>query len=338
MERLNDKDYLVADTTYRSYYEVKPDKIVINDAVWNSQEIGEQPGDDVFRALIHNPLVIRSSAIEQLTLGPYAATVPSTANFSRWEHVWGGVLLTRSLTENQDMTPEEKTTYQLRAFVSDLGHTAQSHLGDWISQGVGGQEDLHDSDLTNLLGVSGVNRILNYYGHNPDDIIFPDITDFVERPSPDLCIDRLDYSAREIRRWLNLSQDINEATTPQSFELIDGEIVMSSHWLAKALGKASLLLATEHWSEPVHRLQLRLQEAIVKDILRDDESYYPTLAGIDVSKFHPRDIMFSVDSDIDFAMNRTGALATYVLPIMRETGFYRRRLFTLSRRDELGSF
>ncbi len=318
-------------------YEATETGFMIHDPVWGDCLIGDQPGDEVLLELLDNDLVRRSMAIEQLTLSPLTETIPGTASFSRWEHIWGSVALVRHLAEGMDITPRERLIFQLRTFVSDLGHTAYSHLGDWLFQGVGGQENQHDIELMKMLEMSGVADILRKHEVQPDEVVFPDIEDWVECSAPELCVDRVDYGAREIKRW-PIDSDSSMVASSSAFKLIEGKIVMPSHQAALVFAKSFLLLATEHWSEPVHRLQLRLQEMLVQDVLRHE---YLGLISIDMGNadmFHPRDLLYAVDGDITREMYLFGGLGSTVMPIMDAIGLARRRVYVNERREQLGYF
>ena len=65
---------------------------------------------------------------------------------------------------------------------------------------------------------------------------------------------------------------------------------------AKQFAVAYNLLPTEHWGQPVHRLQLQLMQTAVKRALLD--GYFPFS---DSQEPHPHDSMYLVDSDFDYA-------------------------------------
>jgi hypothetical protein len=306
-------------------YTMRDNHIFIEDPVWGSAEIGRQPGDEVFLELRDLDLVRRTAGIEQLTLGKDIATIPGTSHFSRWEHIWGSVLFVRKMTEGLDMDPRERLILQLRTFVSDLGHTAFSHLGDWMFQD-DDSEDMHDRELEHILEIGGVTDVLRRYDIEPAEVIFPDKEDWIECPSPQLCVDRVDYGAREIRRWLDLNQSVRGATSLEGFDLVDNQIVMKNQEYATAFGRAFMLLATEHWGEPVHRLQLKLKEMAVKWALtRNDE-------------LHPRDQMYGVDVGITREMLARSRYIRTLWPIMSGIARDKREAFTLDRVQQLGTF
>src|SRR4051794_25652739 len=111
--------------------------------------------------------------------------MPNSMYFLRWEHIWGSLVFVRKMVEGRDdIDDRQKMVLQLRTLLSDVGHTAFSHLGDWMFQGPGGGEDMHDQDLKDILQVSGVEEILTQNDFNLGETVFPDVADWVECPSP----------------------------------------------------------------------------------------------------------------------------------------------------------
>jgi hypothetical protein len=332
------RQYLETEPRMLAQYEVYNDRLFINDPAWGTCEIGNEPGDEVFLDLVHTPLVQRSVAIEQLSLPAEVTTIPGVSNMSRWEHIWGGVVFIRNITKDANMDPRVRTIHQLRAFVSDLGHTAYSHLGDWMFQGQGSAEDQHDQELYNILESTNINNILRKHGIEPREVIFPEIEDFVERSAPDLCVDRIDYGVRQIQRCFNLTPDMHTALQPESFVLRDSSIIMRDKNAALTFAKGFLLLASEHWSEPVHRLQLRLHEARVKRVLTEEITSL-TVDKIDMPyTHHPRDLMYSIDPDITQEMSTRDPLLQILSPVMQHIGYAKRRIFTHEREAQLRHF
>ena len=133
----------------------------IYDVVWGECKIGDPPHDRLLMHLARTPLFRRLQSVEQLTLGADHTTVPNTAMFSRWQHIWGSLVFVRKMTEGDKRFSErDRIVLQLRTLFSDVGQTSFSHLGDWLFQGVQGGEDLHDQDLRALLRVNGIEDML----------------------------------------------------------------------------------------------------------------------------------------------------------------------------------
>lgn len=319
-------------------YEIHDGHIDIDDPVWGNERIGHKPYDTVLLELADNDLVRRAMAIEQLTLDQYTATIPGTANFARWEHIWGSVVFVRKMTESMNMDPQQRMVLQLRTFLSDLGHTAFSHLGDWMFQGVGGSEDQHDKDLLDLLEASGITDVLKRHGFDSEEVVFPVVQDWVETAAPDLCVDRVDYAAREMQRWLDVDMKMHDMLSQDSFELIGNQIVMKDLETAKLFGKGFLLLVSEHWQEPVHRLQLFLLQELVERVTTARNAGL-LVASMDMpDQYHPRDYMYAIDKDILGVTHERDDFMQVVLPIAHDIGLRKRQSFAYERLDHLSNF
>ena len=302
---------VVMDILELPVYELEDDKMRIHDVVWGDCEIGDrQPYDSLLMELARSPLFRRLQAVEQLTLPPRFATLPNTTYFSRWQHVWGSLAFVRKMTEGDERFDDrQRTVLELRTLFSDVGQTAFSHLGDWMFQGIQGGENLHDQDLRELLETFGVDALLEKYGLTLDETVFPEVDDWVECPSPDLCVDRVDYGLREILRWSGRATDIasyqQNLQNPQSlFRINDQQMLeVTNEDFARRFAAGYSILPTEHWIQPVHRLQLELLQTAVKRALL--ESYFSD--GVSLTyPVHPRDRIYGIDADYRFALAAVG--------------------------------
>ena len=308
--------------------------ITIQDPAWGEAIIGDWKGDEIFVELYQHPVFQRLAGIEQLTLPKQYATMPDSFEFTRWEHAWGSVVFVRKMIREAEergriFDDREKLILQLRTIVSDAAHTAFSHMGDWLRQGFGGAEDSHDEDLMEYLEKTGVSDILRRHEIAPEEVVFPDTSDWVECDSPDLCVDRVDYIVREAIRWLKPNpQDVWR----EAFMINDqNQLVMKSEELAAYFGMASGLLATEHWVHPVHRLQLQLFADMVRGaVVHDDEELIDTL--------HPIDKLYTIDSMLVANMRQIGDLNYVLSSLMLTIGRDQRRIYDWNRREDVGRF
>lgn len=326
-----------ADPRPIAHYEFSKDGMMIYDPVWGRCFIGDRPGDEILLDLVNNPLVRRTMSIEQLTLDKHTETIPGAAEFSRWEHIWGSVVFVRQMTEDMQLSDREKMILQLRTFVSDLGHTAYSHLGDWMFQSEGQVENQHDQELMRLLEISGINNVLRQHSIDPADVVFPDVQDWIERPQPDLCVDRVDFGAREIQRWAEFSVPLHYAIQREAFTIDEsGNMVMKNLKLAREFATAYLLLPTEHWNEPIHRLQLFLQEQLVKRVLTSDEAGLFASYMDPPTEYYPRDYLYSFDFDITWEQLRSwDPFLSVTRLVMEDIGKSSRRNFVFQRKQQL---
>ncbi len=334
-----DPSFIVDGGYEESVYRIEDDKITIRDAVWGDMIIGNEAGDEVFLELVNHPLIRRLQAIEQLTLPQYMTTIAGTSGFSRWEHVWGSLVLTRKLSKGLDMTSEEARKMELRSLLSDSAHWAFSHLGDWILQGAGGTEDEHDDHQLELIRKTGVDTLLTDFGYNAGDLLVKGgHDDWVECSAPDLNVDRVDYGTREILRWLQIGMDTNQSIKNFPFKISDeGQLVITNIDFAKQFTRGFLLLSTEHWSEPVHRLQLKLLEEMVKhSVTHYEPRAMQPLVGW--RPYHPRDVLMSIDYDFEASMHTSNPFLWATKDIANRIGHERRVVFRSTRASYLAEF
>lgn len=325
------RDNVLSGHIERPIYELGERSMRVSDSLWGSTEIGEEPYDELLIRLARLPLLRRTQAIEQLTLGPEYATMPNTVLFSRWQHIWGSLVFVRKMTEDDPrFDPRQKMVMQLRTLLSDVGHTAFSHLGDWMFEGEGGNEDLHDHELKQLLEVTGVNDVLASHGFSVDEVVFPEVQDWIECKSPDLCVDRVDYGLREIMRWVSPNIPINyykqAFANPKSlFEITgDGQLVIKDEKFAALFAAGYSILPTEHWAHPVHRLEEQLLlSAVESDIAERAED----------DKTHPREMMYGIDMDFQHYFQTWEHLSPDI--IMRSIASLQRQIFVQGRSSDL---
>lgn len=261
------------------------DRFNWTDPVWGEVDLerwGVDGGNEyvpLFAELLVHPAITRLIAIEQLTLPDRYSTMPNAERFSRWEHVTGSGEFTSQLIDKWNRNnPEkaigsrEKTIYILRTMLSDVAHTFGSHLGDWIQGDE--SEEAHDWSLKSYLEMTGLAGILTRYGISIDEVCLTEIAiqDFIEKKSPYLCVDRIDYGVREIHRTNPYFWDPSRRFTIDDFELtMDSEgvlqVIMPQPSRALLFAKSYELLPQEDWSESLQRLQTYLYTRLVKLLL-----------------------------------------------------------------------
>lgn len=320
-------------------YDEERGLLTIEDPIWDRVEIGRQPGDGLLIELYNHPLVQRTMDVEQLTLPQKYSTMPGSTDLPRYEHLWGSVAFIRKMVECSEaegriFDQKEKLVLQLRALLHDLGQMAGSHLGDWLLQGFGGAEDYHDISLNQLLEIGGINELLRKYDIDPAEVLSINKHDWIENPSPDLCVDRVDYGVREITRWID-PYPYNWLHDPIShFQLVGDRLVMKDKKSAKFFGVAFGLLATEHWSHPTHRLQLHLFADLVKGGIVENGS--PVLSRYGIR--HPADFLYTTDTDIFESTQQVGILNNDLHAVMLDIARDQRRCFAWGREDEIENF
>lgn len=323
--------YTIMDTMELGSYYIGDRYMGISDPVWGELTLGDNPHDAVLLELARTPLFRRSQAIEQLTLGPNYETMPNAMYFSRWQHIWGSLTFVRKMTEGDERFNErERMVLQLRTLVSDLGHTAFSHLGDWLFQGVDNGDDLHDQELRALLENTGIAEVLVKHGFSVEEVAFPEVEDWVECPSPALCVDRVDYGLRELLRWADSTFRFSDYKqmlhNPKVLFEIDKnlQLVVKDQRFAQIFAAGYGILPTEHWGHPVQNVQLYLLENAVKSVL---------VNNIILPGEHPRDAMFGIDADFEGYFRIWNNMQFD--KIMRDVAYSQRFIFATARRYDL---
>ena len=328
-------------------YEIWDEKIVIDDDIWGRVEIGQEEGDGVFLELVAHPLMRRLHSIAQLTLPPFMETMPgiySTSGdhgFTRWHHAWGSLAFVRKKGTELGIEPRTLRRLELTALLSDATQWLGSHLGDFMFEGFGGSESEHDKVQKQVFEKVRLAEVLERHGFSLDEVLLSSLPDgfgWVEESSPALCTDRVDYGARQIAKHLLLTSDVEQAIRPEAF-VVDpatGELLMTGERLARAFTKAFLILPTEHWGEPVHRLQLHLLQEAAKHLFVHQE---PMMFDIFRSAYvNPQDFMHSIDGDITTRFGISNAFIWAIKDISAEIGRQKRLINQTVRQSELQQY
>ncbi len=307
-------------------FDEENNSLYINDPVWGEEIIGDQEGDELLLELIRHPAVQRSRDIEQLTLPKEYTTIPNTSYLKRIEHELGILELTRKICRQNDISPKESLIFQLRALVSDLAHSTGSHLGDWACQDDHREENLHEHELYKYMDYTGLNKIIEEYGIDPYEITSPKQPDWLEDKLPNLCVDRVDYGLREMKRWIPDRRLLRRITSDDFYINEQGQMFMTDLDKAKIFAESFLELGREHWNEPIHRLQLNLYLLRSKRIHTAEHGH-----RIEWLEFHPRDIMYCSDEEYAMAMEEYDEFSFVLGTILRDIGQHERNFGWMTR-------
>lgn len=289
----------------KSRYEIYENRVEVYDIVWGDEVLE----GEIFAELANHDALRRLQSVEQLTLPDRYKTIPGSTNFTRWEHAWGSAIFAGRLAREKGWDEEAAKKTQLKALLSDVCHTAHSHAGDWIMQGKGKGENLHDERRLHYAEAIGISEVLRRYGYSPKEILSDEDDGLVSAPSPNLDADRIDYTMREAYRWVEQIPQYKNILNKDSFTIVDDRIVCKDKDAAKLFGISHALLVSEHWHEPVHRLQLELFMESMKRVFvarqgREDQ----------VGTYSPLDYLMVTD---DTLQRLTDEHDTY-MPMMHE--------------------
>lgn len=235
--------------------------MIIKDNVYGKIKI-EEP---VLLELLKSPSILRLKKISQYGIPD---KYYHFRNFSRYEHSIGVLILLRKLR-----APLEE---QVAGLIHDISHLTFSHVADWVfSKGSEGNEDLQNSLMKKFIEQSGITRMLTKYGFLLDRLLNEDNFSLLEKKIPDLCADRIDYSLREFKYWLN-PKIVKECT--KNLVNFNGEIVFSNQKTAFEFAVSFLDLQTIHWGgrEAMSRYYLFssvLKVALVKRVIKKSDFY-----------------------------------------------------------------
>ena len=217
----------------------------VNDSVYGFARI-EEP---VLIDLINSKAVQRLKGISQQGLPKgYYHLDP----FSRYEHSIGVLIILRRL----NALLEE----QMAGLLHDVSHTAFSHVIDQVF-GDPLKETYQDETHLEFIKNSDIPLILKRHGFDYKQICDNGRFFLLERPAPELCADRFDYSMRELVRFesaenikLILSNIVN----------YHNRIVFISEYAAKVFSEDYAKLQKEHWAGNETKARYHILSSILK--------------------------------------------------------------------------
>ncbi len=213
----------------------------VKDNVYGTFEIKEP----VLLKLLKSPSVFRLKKISQYGVPD---KYHHLKNYSRFEHSVGVMLLLRKL----GATLEE----QVAGLLHDVSVLAFSHIADWVfSDGEKGNENYHDQIHEAFINKTEIPDLLRGFGFSLGRILNDENFPLLENNIPNLCADRIDYSLREFKYWLNPSIVKNCISDLVNY---NGEIVFASEKEAFIFATNFLELQTQNWGnyEAVARYHL----------------------------------------------------------------------------------
>ncbi|MCR8746338.1 HD domain-containing protein [Romboutsia lituseburensis] len=181
---------------------------------------GEFKIEPIIQDLINTKEVQRLKKIHQ---GGANYLTNSTWNVTRYEHSIGTMLLVKILGGSVEE--------QIAALLHDVSHTAFSHLVDLVLENE--DEDYHEKIYKKMINESQIPEILIKYNYNPNEILFDEKRwTILEKSSPDLCADRIDYTLRDMFQYKGITKiEINKFI--ESLIIYNGEIVLNNIEIAE---------------------------------------------------------------------------------------------------------
>jgi hypothetical protein len=171
---------------------------------------------------------------------------------SRYEHSLGVFLFLKKLGANNEE--------QIAGLLHDVSHTAFSHIIDWVL-GDPKKEDYQDKNHRAFLEASDVNPILKKYNFDFKKIADLESFKILDSPIPHLCVDRFDYTIREIyyaQPKINLEEIVN------SIKIHEGKMVFISQDHAEIFSRCYLKRQKEHWAADISKAKYYLASDMLK--------------------------------------------------------------------------
>ena len=243
------------------------------DRIYGKVEIGES----VILDLLESPSLQRMKGIYQH--GHFEPYFPGS-RLSRFEHSVGVFILLKIFGARL----EEQTA----GLIHDVSHTVFSHCGDYIYNKAGAliyqttvcynseiNQDFQDSYHKRFVEESEIPEILRKHGINYkfilDDSKFP----LKEKPLPDLCADRIDYSLRTalVFREINSAEYFLGNLTAEN-----GRWIFKNFESAKKYAELFLKLNTNYYAGLPSAVMFRtvgdyLRLALLKGYISENDFY-----------------------------------------------------------------
>ncbi len=230
--------------------------------------IGDRPEAALLHDIVMSPLGLRGLSVTQLSKLKPHAPIPNIYDFYRTGHVLGNYEIVNRLAKDHPskVTDRKRLSWGLSVMLDDLSHGIASHLSDMIIEGgYGGKENAHQERAQEAWKYGGIDKVLKSHKVRIDKtggIQGYDLPSWVESNAPNLCSERFQYTAEEMRLWMeSADEDVEAAAIIDSLYDLDqltitpnAELAFKDEEAALLFAKSYLLLSTEDWNEPVNRV------------------------------------------------------------------------------------
>ncbi len=226
--------------------------MIIDDAIYGRSDVGEK----AVAELIASPPMQRIKLISQQGI-PNDAIKQAIPYYSRYDHCVGVMLLLRKLG-----APFEE---QVAGLLHDVSHSAFSHVVDYVMGSVE-TEDYQDKMHRSFIMGTELKGILESHGLDPERIADLEAFPLLERHTPMLCADRVDYCMRDLHYYY---KEYDVSGMIGSLRSHDNEIVFSSKEQAFAFGKGYMHCQEDIWGSDVRKAEYAVLSAAIRMGLSD---------------------------------------------------------------------
>lgn len=237
--------------------------MIISDYIYGDFEI-----ENVLEELILSKPMQRLKGIHQ---GGASYLVNSQWNVTRFEHSVGVLLLIKQLGGSLEE--------QIAGLLHDVSHTAFSHVIDFVLEN--NAEEYHEEIFMDVIKESEIPIILNKYNYNYEHLLLNNAKwNLLERPAPELCADRVDYTLRDMYVYGQVSlEEIQKFLN--DIIIYQGKMCLQSIELAEWFVKTYYQEVLDFFTNPLNiyaynklaqTLKLSLEKKIITltDFLKED--------------------------------------------------------------------
>ncbi len=290
----------------------------ISDPVYGAQEITDPCALEV----IATPQMQRLKGVNQY--GVWNLFDPKYFT-SRFEHCVGAYLLLRRLGASREE--------QLAGLIHDIGHTAFSHVIDYVFDDQAGQT-VHEKFHHDIIYKSEIPAILRRYGFAAERVATERLFALLERDLPELCADRLDYFLRDsLCIGACTKEEINSILN--SLAVHDGRIVLTNAVSAEFMARKFMEMNHVFWGPPIQAGSYQLMADILKRALRTQiitaDDFFLTDSQLmeklnnsgdeeilsDLKRFNTKSILEATPADYTF---HTTSKARFINPSILQDG------------------
>ncbi len=254
------------------------------------------------------PGMYRSEGVSQLCKDEASATIPNTALFTRHSGMVALLGIIEHFAERQKLSDEQKIALILKYVGDDSAHTFYSHATELARQAWGGPETRHESQWPTYARHGGTVAVLQKHKVKVDDQLqMPNIVlpPWPGAEAPDVNSDRFQFGTCEGGEWYD-----NEGSEPAVRERVrstysldnldidkDGYFAFKDKDTALVYSKILLLEATEHWNDPINRIQLYLIVQAAQRLV--SQRRFPWMEAVDQGYTRIPDwYMYGIDQDV----------------------------------------
>ncbi|MEH7017189.1 MULTISPECIES: HD domain-containing protein [Bacillus] len=283
---------------------------------------GEHHMDGVLEELLQSKAVQRLKKIHQ---GGASFLVNPTWNVTRYEHSVGVMILVKMLGGSVEE--------QIAALLHDISHTAFSHIVDHVLEEQ--DEDYHEQIFMDVIEHSELPSILHTYGYDYRMIEKWEQWTLLEKPLPNLCADRIDYTLRDLSTYGMITKQ-EVCSFLEDVTVHNGQICLQSIQAAEWFTEAYYKETIDFFLHPLNSygyyiLTKVLKEALQKNILHlsdfstDDETVLHMLRSNEdceikkmLSSLHPNVILEESKTEYDICYK--GGKARLIDPFVYRNG------------------